>query len=86
MKEDGKEWPERLEEIMRTIFCSLENYGKQSVIECKIYGVLRAFVVANHKTLSNRKRSLPWRVRTYFSDIAMGIQTGQFNFFWGHGL
>ena len=37
MKEDGKEWPERLEEIMRTIFCSLENYGKQSVIECKMW-------------------------------------------------
>lgn len=47
----------------------------------KIYRVLRVFVGANHRTLSNRKGSLPWRVRTYFSDIAMGIQTGQFNFF-----
>lgn len=37
MKEDGKEWPERLEEIMRTIFCSLENDGKQSVTECKMW-------------------------------------------------
>ena len=46
----------------------------------KIYGVLRVSVVANHKTLSNREGILPWRVRAYFSDIAMGIQTGQFNF------
>lgn len=39
----------------------------------KIYGVLWISVVTNHKTFSNRKGSLPWRVRTYFSDIAMGI-------------
>lgn len=52
----------------------------------EIYEVLWVFVVANHKTLSNKKRSLPRRLRTYFPDIAMGIQTGQFNFFWGHGL
>ena len=32
MKENGKEWPEKLEEIFRIIFSSLENYGKQSVI------------------------------------------------------
>ena len=32
MKENGKEWPEKLEEILRIIFSSLENYGKQSVI------------------------------------------------------
>ena len=32
MKENGKEWPEKLEEIFRIIFPSLENYGKQSVI------------------------------------------------------
>ena len=32
MKENGKEWPEKLEEIFRIIFPSLENYGKRSVI------------------------------------------------------
>ena len=32
MKEDGKEWPEKWEEILRIIFSSLKNYGKQSVI------------------------------------------------------
>ena len=32
MKENGKEWPEKLEEILRIIFSSLKNYGKQSVI------------------------------------------------------
>ena len=32
MKEYGKEWPEKWEEILRIIFSSLENYGKQSVI------------------------------------------------------
>ena len=52
----------------------------------EIYEVLWVFVVTNHKTLSNKKRSLPRRLRTDFPDIAMGIQTGQFNFFWGHGL
>lgn len=29
MKENRKEWPERLEEIMRTVFCSLQSYGRQ---------------------------------------------------------
>lgn len=36
MKENGEEWPERLEEVMKSIFCSLENYGKQSVIKYKM--------------------------------------------------
>ena len=58
MKENGKEWPEKLEEIFRIIFSSLENYGKQSVIRASqvvlpLVGALLNFI----HWLGRRKRT-----------------------------